>query len=67
MISDVTVSKGVTGAVADPTIGIEPDAYRAWRALQEIQMHGEGRDRIAKACTHFDIAPSSRHQADRHA
>ena len=60
MLSDVTVSDGVTGAVVvDPTIGIEPDAYRAWRALQEIQMHGEGRDRIARACTHFDIAPSS--------
>jgi DNA-binding MarR family transcriptional regulator len=36
-----------------------PDAHRAWRAVQEIHLHGEGRDRLAKACAHFDLAPSS--------
>ena len=60
MIRDVTVFEVAAGVeVGLPTTDLGPDAHRAWRALQEIQMHGEGRDRIAQACTRFDIAPSS--------
>src|ERR1700712_1733990 len=36
-----------------------PHARRAWRAVQEIQLHGEGQNRLAKACAHHDLAPSS--------
>jgi DNA-binding MarR family transcriptional regulator len=54
------VSEAAAEVVVDESASdVGPDAHRAWRALQEIQMHGEGRDRLAKACTQYDIAPSS--------
>ena len=46
-------------AVVTPASSLGPDAQRAWQALMEIQLHGEGRDRLARACTQFDLAPSS--------
>jgi DNA-binding MarR family transcriptional regulator len=36
-----------------------PDARRAWRAVQEIQLHGEGQNRLARVCEQHDLAPSS--------
>jgi DNA-binding MarR family transcriptional regulator len=47
-VTDTSLS-GVLGA----------DARRAWRAVQEIQLHGEGQNRLARACAHHDLAPSS--------
>ena len=38
---------------------IGPDARRAWKAVQEIQLHGEGQNRLAHACEQHDLAPSS--------
>ncbi|HEX4427985.1 MAG TPA: MarR family transcriptional regulator [Frankiaceae bacterium] len=35
------------------------DARRAWRAVQEIQLHGEGQNRLAHVCEQHDLAPSS--------
>ncbi len=46
-------------SVVDGAGGIGPDARRAWRAVQEIQLHGEGQNRLARACEHHDLAPSS--------
>jgi DNA-binding MarR family transcriptional regulator len=41
------------------TSGIGVDARRAWRAVQEIQLHGEVQNRLASACAHHDLAPST--------
>ncbi len=42
-----------------PSRDVGPDARRAWRAVQEIQLHGEGQNRLARACEQHDLAPSS--------
>lgn len=50
-------------ADANPAAGpaglISPDGRRAWRAVQEMLLHGEVQNRLAKACAHHDLAPSS--------
>ncbi len=35
------------------------DARRAWRAIAEINLHGEGQNRLARACVEHDLAPSN--------
>ncbi len=35
------------------------DARRAWRAVQEIHLHGEGQNRLPQVCEQHDLAPSS--------
>jgi len=52
-----TSAAPVVEAAASAELG--PDARRAWRAIQEIQLHGEGQNRLARACAHHDLAPSS--------
>jgi DNA-binding MarR family transcriptional regulator len=52
----VTVA-GATATLSDAGVG--PDARRAWRAVQEIQLHGEGQNRLARACEQHDLAPST--------
>lgn len=61
MIPRVTLTEADAEVVVSVPPGVEvgPDAHRAWRAVQEIQLHGEGRDRLAQACSRFDLAPSS--------
>ncbi len=49
----------VTAAEAVTRTPPSSDARRAWRAVQEIQLHGEGQNRLARACAHHDLAPSS--------
>ncbi len=51
----VTVT--ATGSALREEIGA--DARRAWRAVQEIQLHGEGQNRLARVCEQHDLAPSS--------
>lgn len=46
-----------TGSALREEIGA--DARRAWRAVQEIQLHGEGQNRLARVCEQHDLAPSS--------
>ncbi len=51
-------------AIREATVGGEsrqvgPDARRAWRAVQEIHLHGEGQNRLARVCEQHDLAPSS--------
>ncbi len=45
--------------VTAPASSIGTDGRRAWRAVQQIQLHGEVQNRLANACTHHDLAPSS--------
>ena len=51
----VTVT--ATGSALREELGL--DARRAWRAVQEIQLHGEGQNRLARVCEQHDLAPSS--------
>lgn len=51
----VTVT--ATGGALREGVGL--DARRAWRAVQEIQLHGEGQNRLARVCEQHDLAPSS--------
>ena len=46
-------------APGEVTPRIGPDGRRAWRAVQEMLLHGEVQNRLAKACAHHDLAPSS--------
>ena len=46
-------------AVEPASPEVSYDARRAWRAIQEIQLHGEGQNRLANACARHDLAPSS--------
>jgi DNA-binding MarR family transcriptional regulator len=39
--------------------GISADAHRAWRALYELQLHGENYNRFPQACAEHDLPPSS--------
>jgi DNA-binding MarR family transcriptional regulator len=58
----MTVTAASTlGQRTDPTEpgAIGPDARRAWRALQEIQLHGETQNRLANACAHHELPPST--------
>jgi DNA-binding MarR family transcriptional regulator len=59
MLLGVTVTEAGTPVVSQRAAELGPDAHRAWRAVQEIQLHGEGRDRLARACTQHEVAPSS--------
>lgn len=52
----VTVAEA-TATLSEAAVG--PDARRAWRAVQEIQLHGEGQNRLARACEQHDLAPST--------
>src|SRR5665213_564168 len=56
-----TTAEVSTGLASTELVSTElgPDARRAWRAVQEIQLHGEGQNRLARACAHHDLAPSS--------
>jgi DNA-binding MarR family transcriptional regulator len=53
------VQKADVGDPAGSPDGVGPDARRAWRAVQEIHLHGEGQNRLARACEQHDLAPSS--------
>jgi DNA-binding MarR family transcriptional regulator len=59
----VTVTASDTSQRAASADGQAPelgsDARRAWRAVQEIQLHGEGQNRLARVCEQHDLAPSS--------
>jgi DNA-binding MarR family transcriptional regulator len=55
-------------ATAAPEAGLVPDAVeesvsadgrRAWRALYELQLHGENHSRFPRACAEHDLAPSA--------
>ncbi len=46
-------------AVADDAAAAGPDARRAWRMVQELLLHGEGQNRLARVCADYDLAPSS--------
>lgn len=51
----VTVT--ASGSALREEVGL--DARRAWRAVQEIQLHGEGQNRLARVCEQHDLAASS--------
>lgn len=55
----MTVAADAPPPVASEAVELSPDARRAWRAIQEIQLHGEGQNRVAIACARHDLAPSS--------
>ena len=55
----MTATAAETSIAPAATADLGPDARRAWRAVQEIQLHGEGQNRLARACSHHDLAPSS--------
>jgi DNA-binding MarR family transcriptional regulator len=55
----VTAQGSAEAQEADHASGVGPDARRAWRAVQEIQLHGDGQNRLARVCEQHDLAPSS--------
>jgi DNA-binding MarR family transcriptional regulator len=56
----MTVTAPASSAGSTSSVdGIGADGRRAWRAVQEIQLHGEVQNRLAGACAHHDLAPSS--------
>jgi DNA-binding MarR family transcriptional regulator len=46
-------------SVAELDERVTTDAYRAWRALYELQLHGENHNRFPHACAEHDLPPSA--------
>ena len=40
-------------------VAMSADARRAWRALYELQLHGENHNNFPRACAQHDLPPSS--------